>query len=142
MMTSEPVWISLELARAIHQRQLAEHGGPDGVRDPAMLESAIGRARQKYAYAANEIGMPALAAAYAFGMARNHPFVDGNKRTAYVLCRTFLVLNGWDLIGPLTDRYPVFLALAAGELGEDRLADWLRRHSRPEQVSETPGEYA
>ncbi|MEX0914330.1 MAG: type II toxin-antitoxin system death-on-curing family toxin [Wenzhouxiangellaceae bacterium] len=142
MITSEPVWISLELAQAIHQRQLAEHGGPDGVRDRGMLESAITRARQKYAYAAHEIDMPELAAAYAFGIARNHPFVDGNKRTAYVLCRTFLVLNGWDLVGPLADRYPVFLALAAGELDEDELAEWLRRHSRPEQVSEQAGEYA
>ncbi len=142
MITVEPVWISLELARAIHQRQLAEHGGPDGVRDPGMLESAISRARQKYSYAAHQIDIPELAAAYAFGVARNHPFVDGNKRTAYVLCRTFLVLNGWDLVGPLTDRYPVFLALAAGELGEDQLAEWLRRHSRPEQLSEDAGQYA
>lgn len=106
-----------------------------------MLESAITRARQKYAYAAHEIDMPALAAAYAFGIATNHPFVDGNKRTAYVLCRTFLVLNGWDLVGPLSDRYPVFLALAAGELDEDELAEWLRRHSRPEQVSEPTAQY-
>lgn len=142
MITSEPVWISLELARAIHQRQLAEHGGPDGVRDRGMLESAITRARQKYAYAAHEVDMPELAAAYAFGIARNHPFVDGNKRTAYVLCRTFLVLNGWDLVGPLADRYPVFLTLAAGNLPEDQLADWLRRHSRPQQVSEQADEYA
>ena len=142
MMTREPVWISVELARAIHQRQLAEHGGPDGVRDAGMLESAISRPRQKYAYAAHEIDMPELAAAYAFGIARNHPFIDGNKRTAYVLCRTFLVLNGWDLVAPLADRYPVFLALAAGELAEDPLADWLGRHSRPEQVSEDAGNYA
>jgi death on curing protein len=141
-MNSEPVWISVELARAIHQRQLSEHGGPDGVRDPNMLESAISRPRQKFAYAAHEIDMPALAAAYAFGIVRNHPFVDGNKRTAYVLCRTFLVLNGWDIIGPLTDRYPVFLALANGELSEDHLAAWLRRHSRPEQVNEDTEVYA
>ena len=141
MMTSEPVWISLELAGAIHQRQLAEHGGPDGVRDQGMLESVLTRARQKYADAAHEVDMPELAAAYAFGIARNHPFVDGNKRTAYVLCRTFLVLNGWDLVGPLADRYPIFLALAAGELSEDQLADWLRRHARPEQVSEPVGNY-
>jgi len=142
MMTSEPVWISLELARAIHWRQLAEHGGPDGIRDQGMLESAINRARQKFAYRGPSTGMPELAAAYAFGIARNHPFVDGNKRTAYVLCRTFLVLNGWDLVGPLTDRYRVFLALAAGKLDEDQLAEWLRRHSRPGQVSEAAGDYA
>ena len=141
MMTSEPLWISVELARAIHQRQLAEHGGPDGVRDQGMLESAISRPRQKYAYGSPELDMLELAAAYAFGIARNHPFVDGNKRTAYVLCRTFLVLNGWDLVGPLEDRYPIFLALAAGELTEEALAEWLRRHARPEQVSEPVGSY-
>ena len=142
MMATEPVWVSRELAEAIHERQLAEHGGSEGVRDSGMLESAISRARHKYAYASTQIDIPDLAAAYAFGIARNHPFVDGNKRTAYVVCRTFLVLNGWDLIGPLADRYPVFLALAAGELDEAEFAEWLRRYSRPEQVSETAGGYA
>ena len=136
MMITEPIWISVELAEAIHQRQLAEHGGPGGVRDHDMLESALARPRQQFAYADQSIQLPDLAAAYAFGLARNHPFVDGNKRTAYVLCRTFLKLNGWDMVGDLSDRYPVFLALAAGELDEPALASWLRDHSRPERVSE------
>jgi len=142
MMAAEPVWVSPELVRAIHERQLAEHGGSEGVRDPGMLESALSRARQKYSYASTQFDILDLAAAYAFEIARNHPFMDGNKRTAYVVCRTFLVLNGWDLIGPLADRYPVFLALAAGELDEAEFAGWLRRHSRPEQVSEPAGGYA
>ncbi|AKS43262.1 type II toxin-antitoxin system death-on-curing family toxin [Wenzhouxiangella marina] len=137
----EPVWISARLAVAIHQRQLAEHGGPDGIRDQAMLESALARPLQRHAYGGSDIDIPELAAAYAYGMARNHPFVDGNKRTAYVLCRTFLVLNGWDLRNPLEDRYPTFLALAAGELEESELADWLRRNARPEQVSEGSASY-
>jgi len=142
MSAIEPVWITPELAQAIHERQLAEHGGPGGVRDPAMLDSALARAQQSYAYSETPPDVPALAAAYAYGVARNHPFVDGNKRTAYVLCRTFMVLNGWDLVNPLTDRYPVFLALAAGEIEEDELADWLRSASRPEQVSEDRASYA
>jgi len=142
MTSIEPVWITPELAQAIHERQLAEHGGPAGVRDSAMLDSALARAQQRYAYSETRPDIPALAAAYAFGIARNHPFVDGNKRTAYVLCRTFMVLNGWDLVNPLSDRYPVFLALAAGEIEEDRLADWLRSAARPERVSDVQASYA
>ncbi|MFU8833029.1 MAG: type II toxin-antitoxin system death-on-curing family toxin, partial [Wenzhouxiangella sp.] len=84
----------------------------------------------------------ALAAAYAFGLARHHPFVDGNKRTAYVVCRTFLVLNDWDMVGELSERYRVFLALAEGSITEDELSDWLRRNCRPEQVSEPVAGYS
>lgn len=138
---SDWIWISEELAEAIHERQLAEHGGPSGVRDRGMFESALARARQLAAYGGSEVDAPALAAAYAFGLARNHLFVDGNKRTAYVVCRTFLVLNGWDMLGELSERYRVFLGLADGTVGEDELTDWLRRNSRPEQVSEGAAEY-
>ena len=141
MTMTEPVWISAQLAEAIHQRQLAEHGGPDGVRDPALLDSALARAKQLFAYAESTPDIPTLAAAYACGIARNHPFIDGNKRTAYVLCRTFMVLNGWDLVNPLTDRYPVFLGLASGEIDDDELADWLRASSRPDRVSEMKANY-
>jgi len=138
----EPAWISLELATAIHERQLAEHGGPHGIRDEGMLESALGRARHLYARAETSPDIPALAAAYAYGIARNHPFVDGNKRTAAVLCEVFLELNGFRLVAEDRDLYPVFMALAAGELEEDALADWLRSASRPEQVSESRARYA
>jgi len=138
---SDWIWISEELAEAIHERQLAEHGGPWGVRDREMFESALARARQLAAYGGSEVDAPALAAAYAFGLARNHPFVDGNKRTAYVVCRTFLMLNGWDMVGELSERYRVFLGLADGTVSEDELADWLRRNSRPEQVSEGAADY-
>lgn len=134
------VWISAELALAIHQRQLAEHGGPEGVRDLGMLESALARPRQLQSYG-DSPDLPALAAAYAVGIARNHPFVDGNKRTAYVVCRAFLVLNGWDMVGDLSLRYPVFLGVAGGTVTEAELAKWLREHSRPEQVSEPAGNY-
>lgn len=120
----EPVWIEAEVALAIHDRQLAEHGGPVGVRDIAMFESALARPRNQWAYGADDIC--ALAAAYAFGVARNHPFVDGNKRTAWVLARLFLSLNNTKLSFNPTDAVRAMMALAAGELSEDELADWFR----------------
>ena len=132
----EPIWLSIELVERVHDRHLAEHGGPSGVRDRGMLESAIGRPQQKLAYGGIDVDMPALAAAYAFGIARHHPFVDGNRRTAAVACELFLELNGYLLVAADEDLYPIFAALAAGELSEDQLADCLRGHARPEQVSE------
>jgi death-on-curing protein len=126
----DPIWISKELAIAIHQRQLAEHGGADGVRDEGLLDSALDRARQRFAYEDPTPSMPVLAAAYAFGIARNHAFIDGNKRTAYVVCRTFLILNGFDLTAEPIDRYRTFLDLAAGSLSEPELAIWLTEHAK------------
>ena len=127
----DPIWISVELATAIHRRQLAEHGGADGVRDPGLLESAIGRPRNTFAYTDPTPSITALAAAYAFGIARNHAFIDGNKRTAYVVCRVFLILNGVDLTATLEDRYVMFLGLAAGDVSEDELAAWLAANTAP-----------
>ena len=142
MITNEPIWISEHLALAIHERQLAEHGGGTGIRDKGMFESAMARPRQLFAYGGPDTAIPDLAAAYAFGLARNHPFVDGNKRTAYVVCRTFLILNGWDIVGSPEDRYAAFLSMSAGEMDSDAFTDWLRNHTRPQQVSETGGSYA
>jgi death-on-curing protein len=105
----DPIWITRDLATAIHNRQLAEHGGADGVRDEGLLDSALGRPRHLFAYTDPTPDIPTLAAAYAFAIAKNHAFIDGNKRTAYVVCRTFLVLNGYDMTAPLVDRYPIFL---------------------------------
>jgi len=139
---NEPIWLGIELIERLHDRQLAEHGGPAGIRDRGMLESALGRARQKFAYGGPDIELPNLAAAYAFGLAKYQPFVDGNKRTAAVACELFLELNGYLLVASDEDLYPVFAELAAGELDEDRLAAWLRRYSRAAQVSEEAGEYA
>ena len=119
-----PVWLDAIDAAAIHDRQLAEHGGGSGVRDQGMLESALGRPINRWAY--GEDDPAALAAAYAFGVARNHPFVDGNKRTAWVLARLFLALNGHSLIFAPDDAIRTVLALAAGELTEDELGDWFR----------------
>ncbi|HYG30757.1 MAG TPA: type II toxin-antitoxin system death-on-curing family toxin [Allosphingosinicella sp.] len=121
---AEPEWIGLELALAIHERQLAEHGGGMGVRDEGLLESALARPINGWLYGKPD--MAALAAAYAFGLARNHPFVDGNKRTGWVLARLFLRLNGVALSFDPADAIRAMLALAAGEMDEDALAEWFR----------------
>lgn len=124
-MRAEPRWISEAVALALHDRQLAEHGGPSGLRDAGMLASAVARPVNQWAY--GEDDLCALAAAYAFGIARNHPFADGNKRTAWVMARLFLRKN--DVAVTLTEREAIaaVLALAAGELSEDELADWFRQ---------------
>ncbi|HWE01922.1 MAG TPA: type II toxin-antitoxin system death-on-curing family toxin [Tepidisphaeraceae bacterium] len=127
----DPIWISKDLAMAIHSRQLAEHGGLDGVRDPGLLDSALARPRNRFADEDPTPGIAAMAASYAFGIARNHAFADGNKRTAYVVCRTFLLLNGLDLTADRVERYTTFLSLAAGSTTEAELAAWLSNHTRP-----------
>jgi len=120
------IWVATEVALAAHAEQLAEHGGGEGARDAGALESAMARPRKLSLYA--EPDAAALAAAYAFGIARNHPFVDGNKRTDAVVSETFLMLNGHRLDASDAELVVAFLALAAGELSEDELADWFRAH--------------
>jgi len=124
--SKEPVWVRDDVVRAIHRRQISEHGGSDGVRDEGLLESALARSKNLLAYSDPSPDLPALAAAYAFGIARNHPFIDGNKRTAYVVCRTFLKLNGMDLETSQENKYATFMELAEGQLGEADLAAWIR----------------
>ena len=114
------------MALAAHAEQLAEHGGGDGIRDAGMLDSAMARPQNLAQYGDSDAA--ALAAAYAFGIARNHPFADGNKRTAAVVSETFLMLNGYALGATDAELVVAFVALAAGELGEDELADWFRQH--------------
>jgi death-on-curing protein len=123
------IWIATEVALAAHAEQLAEHGGGEGVRDAGMLESAMARPQNLAGYGTPDAA--ALAAAYAFGIARNHPFVDGNKRTAAVISETFLALNGYTVGASDAELVVAFLALAAGELSEDELADWFRQHTVP-----------
>ncbi|MEO5597042.1 MAG: type II toxin-antitoxin system death-on-curing family toxin [Novosphingobium sp.] len=120
----EPVWLDAQVALAVHDRQLAEHGGIAGVRDGGALESALARPINQWTY--GEDDPCALAAAFAFGVARNHPFSDGNKRTAWVLARLFLALNGLRIAFEPEDAIRTVLALAAGELSETELADWFR----------------
>ncbi len=120
------MWIATEVALAAHAEQLAEHGGGDGIRDAGMLDSAMARPQNLAQY--GDPDAAALAAAYAFGIARNHPFTDGNKRTAAVVSETFLMLNGYALGATDAELVVAFVALAAGELSEDELADWFRQH--------------
>ena len=115
----------------MHSRQLAEHGGTAGLRDEGMLLSALGRPLQKWDYAEPKPDLCDLAAAYAFGIAKNHPFLDGNKRTAAVVCETYLILNGVRPTATEEAKYPQYLSLAAGELEECEFADWLRKNTAP-----------
>ncbi len=117
-------WLGSKIARAIHEEQVAEHGGGAGLRDEGGLLSGLARPQNLAAY--GEPDAAALAAAYAFGIARNHPFVDGNKRTAWVLARLFLMKNGVAIEFEDADAVVRMLALAAGEISEDGFADWLR----------------
>ena len=119
-----PEWLELGLVVAIHDEQLAIHGGLSGLRDLAMLESALDRPRNKWAY--ENAGLPELAAAYGYGIAKNHPFVDGNKRTSLLAIYTFLGINGIDFIVSEADAAAMIFALAAGEVSEESLTRWIR----------------
>ena len=120
------VWITRDLALAIHERQLSEHGGGIGVRDENLLESALARPQQLFAYGDPAPDLAALAASLACALANNHPFVDGNKRTAHVCYYVFLALNDGHLDAPLDEMYVKMLGLAEGSLDEAAFADWLR----------------
>lgn len=117
-------WLDRDLVLAIHEEQLAQHGGGVGIRDEGLLESALARPKNLFAYKP-EAGLPELAASYAFGIARNHPFIDGNKRTAYVAMELFLVDHGLLLTAEDGDAVLTFLALATGEIAEENLAEWI-----------------
>ncbi|MES2120233.1 MAG: type II toxin-antitoxin system death-on-curing family toxin [Pseudomonadota bacterium] len=122
-------WIDRAFALAVHDQQVAIHGGGPGLRDAGLFNSALTRPQNLAAY--SDPDLAALAASYAFGLARNHPFVDGNKRTALVVCETFIVDNGHALDASEAELVVVFQALAAGEIGEDELAGWLRERIAP-----------
>lgn len=139
------VWIERPLAIAIHERQLAEHGGGIGVRDDHLLDSALARPRQSHAYGDPPPDLADLAASLAFGLARNHPFVDGNKRTGAVACEVFILLNGGTLDADDLELYPCYAALAEGSLSEAEFATWLRQHIRlggNKRVNEPRARYA
>lgn len=124
------IWLETSVVGAIHEAQLTEHGGPIGIRDTGLLTSALARPVNLAAYDA-QADAAALAAAYAFGIVRNHPFIDGNKRTAFVCSELFLVLNGLCLTASDSDCVGAMLALAAGDIGETEFAAWLRLHILP-----------
>ena len=121
----EITWVEFETVLAMHKRQIAEHGGSDGVRDEGLLSSALARPQNILAYTDNA-DIAALAGAYAFGIAKDHPFIDGNKRTALVVMRTFLLLNGHRFEASQEEKYTTFLKLAEGSLSEDELVEWIR----------------
>jgi len=127
-MTHEPLWLRRDIVLAIHDAQLAEHGGIVGIRDAHLLDSALARPQQLFAYASTDI--PTLAAAYAFGIARNHPFLDGNKRTAFVLALLFLHLNGWQFKAAPAESVMTMLRLAEGTIAEHDFAAWLSDKSK------------
>ena len=121
---TEPFWLTRQIIVAIHGEQLAIYGGVSGLRDEGMLESALDRPKNKWAYERAELAE--LAAAYAYGIARNHPFVDGNKRTSLLALYTFLGVNGADFEVPEAEAAAMILSLAAGEVSEESLTRWIR----------------
>ena len=129
-MRDEPIWVDKPEVLVAHAMQLAQHGGSDGVRDETLLDSALAKPRNVFAYAEG-VTLPRLAASYAFGIARNYAFIDGNKRTALVVCEGFLRLNGLTLTSSAEEIYLTFLRLAAGELSEEELTAWLQASMSP-----------
>ena len=125
----QPIWVARQTVDEMHADLLAEHGGAPGLRDEALLESALARPRQIFAYA--DCDLVQLAAAYVTGIVKNHPFVDGNKRTAYAAMELFLWLNGLELLATDADCVITMLGVAAGDIKEAALADWLKQQTEP-----------
>ncbi len=128
MKVRQPQWVFRETVVALHERLLSEFGGEGGLRDPGLLDSALMRPQQKYAY--NKPDLFELGAAYAFGLVRNHPFIDGNKRIGFVTAVTFLELNGCTFVASEADAVIKTLALAAREMSEENYAEWLKANSK------------
>ena len=126
-MIPKPFWLDDDTLIAFHTENLQRFGGPEGIRNVNMLEFALARPENKHAYA-SVFDLAGLAAAYTYGIARNHPFVNGNKRAAYVAMEVFLLLNGFALEFYEADATTTFLSLPAGDLSEDQLATWIRDH--------------
>jgi len=124
----EPVWVFREVVFMLHEQSLAQFGGSAGVRDEGLMDSALGKPQNLFAY--GKPNLFELAASYAFGLVKNHPFIDGNKRTGFVVAVTFLECNGWRLEASEVDATLRTLALAAGEMSEPAYAEWLKTHSK------------
>jgi death on curing protein len=127
---NEPIWIDKPEVLIAHSMQLAEHGGSDGIRDESLLNSALAKPRNVIAYT-ESAALPRLAASYAFGIARNHAFIDGNKRTTLVVSEGFLLLNRLKVVSSPEEKYLTFLHLAEGTLSEEALAVWFTAHAVP-----------
>lgn len=122
------VWLSPKVIDAVHEIQLAEHGGAIGIRDAGLLESALARPENQFSYAEPKPDLASCAAAYGYGIARNHPFLDGNKRTAYVAMELFLDQNGYELNSTDEQSVITMMSVAAGEMSEAAFAEWIRAH--------------
>lgn len=127
---SGPIWVLTESVKAIHQRQLAEHGGRIGIRDLGLLESALARPKNAFLYSKGKSSIQSLAAIYAYAITKNHPFVDGNKRVALVVCMLFLKLNKWSVLASQETLYTAFWDLAAGNVSEENFILWLNSVSQ------------
>lgn len=125
------LWLSRALIIAMHEDQLAEHGGGVGLRDPGLLDTALAKPQQCLAYGTPPPDLAALAAAYAHGIARLHPFIDGNKRTSLVAAETFIELHGHQLDASDADCVQIWLQVASGDMDETALAAWIRTRLRP-----------
>ena len=123
-----PIWLLRSLIDAVHDAQVAEHGGADGLRDEGALDSALARPINLHAYGETDVFR--LAAAYAFGIVRNHPFVDGNKRVGHAAMVTFLLLNGFDIIATVDGQEQLILELAAGRIRREDVGAWLQSHAK------------
>ncbi len=129
-MRTEPTWLTRAVVEALHADQILEHGGRLGIRDQGLLESALTRPQQKWHYGP-DTDVATLAAAYAFGIAKNHPFVDGNKRAALVCAYTFLAINGFELEAPEPEAVNIIIGIADGSVPEGDLASWIHSHLIP-----------
>jgi death-on-curing protein len=133
MLPDEPVWLTRTVLEALHTNQIREHGGQPGLRDTGLLESALARARNVWAYEETS-DLQALADEYAFGLAKNHAFIDGNKRIAFVAMNVFLILNGLEIDAPEPEVVSTMLGVAEGKIDRAALAEWLRLVTRPYQL--------
>ena len=129
-MIAEPIWIEKPEVLIAHSMQLAQHGGKSGIREVFLLDSALAKPKNVYVCGEN-VTLPRLAASYAFGIVRNHPFLDGNKRTALVICEGFLLLNGLIVVAPPEEKYLTYMGLAAGHVSEEEFSEWLANHVIP-----------
>lgn len=134
-MTDEPKWVRTDVVYAIHNRQIAEHGGDPGVRDVGLIESALARPQHLWAYGDPKPDLAEMAAAYTFGLAKNHGFVDGNKRAAYVVGQTFLLINGLEINASQEEKYTTMIRVVTGEWSEQQLAQWYRQHQHSADAS-------
>lgn len=127
----EPVWLSRRIVDTLHREMVEEHGGRYGVRDEGLVESAIARPRNRWGYAQGEVDLAGLAAAYAYGLTKNHGYVDGNKRVGFMAAYVFLDVNGLEIDAPEPEVVERMEGVAGGSVSEPELADWLRAHTRP-----------